>query len=55
MQAIYTQPENALEFLALAGRLPIRTHTQPFPLAEASRALAALREGELNGAAVLIP
>jgi propanol-preferring alcohol dehydrogenase len=46
---------DALEFLELADRLPIRTHTQPFPLAEANRALAALRDGELNGAAVLIP
>jgi alcohol dehydrogenase, propanol-preferring len=46
---------DALEFLELADRLPIRTHTHPFPLAEANRALAALRDGELTGAAVLIP
>lgn len=43
------------EFLALAGRVPIRTETQTFPLAEANEALAALRAGKLRGAAVLTP
>ena len=46
---------DAQEFLRLAGQLPIRTYTQPFALGEANRALAALRKGELSGAAVLIP
>jgi alcohol dehydrogenase, propanol-preferring len=43
------------EFLALAPKVPVRTTTQAFPLAEANEALAALREGRLNGAAVLVP
>ncbi len=43
------------EFLALAPQIPVRTTTQSFPLAEANEALAALREGRLTGAAVLVP
>ncbi len=43
------------EFLALAPTVPVRTTTQSFPLAQANEALAALREGRLNGAAVLVP
>ncbi len=46
---------DAEEFLALAPRVPVRTYTQPFPLAEANTALAALRSGQLQGAAVLVP
>lgn len=46
---------DAEEFLALAPRVPVRTHTMPFPLAEANTALARLRGGELQGAAVLVP
>jgi propanol-preferring alcohol dehydrogenase len=42
------------EFLALAARIPIRTETQIFPLAQANEALAALRAGKLRGAAVLV-
>jgi propanol-preferring alcohol dehydrogenase len=43
------------EFLALAGAIPVRTTTTPFPLAAANEALAALREGRIEGAAVLVP
>jgi alcohol dehydrogenase, propanol-preferring len=43
------------EFLALAPQIPVHTVTQAFPLAEANEALAALREGKLEGAAVLVP
>jgi len=43
------------EFLALAGTIPVRTTTTPFPLAQANDALAALREGRIEGAAVLVP
>lgn len=43
------------EFLALAPRVPVRTHVQTFPLGEANEALARLREGRLTGAAVLLP
>jgi len=43
------------EFLALAPRVPVRTSVRTYPLAEANRALADLREGRLRGAAVLLP
>ena len=46
---------DAEEFLALAAKIPIRTETQTFPLAEANEALDALRTGKLRGAAVLAP
>lgn len=42
-------------FLALADRLPLQTVVTTFPLAEANRALAAVRDGSIDGAAVLIP
>jgi propanol-preferring alcohol dehydrogenase len=42
------------EFLALAGRIPVRTATTEFALAAANDALAALREGRIEGAAVLV-
>ncbi|MBI3707674.1 MAG: zinc-dependent alcohol dehydrogenase family protein [Proteobacteria bacterium] len=44
---------DAEEFLALAPRIPVRTETEAFPLAAANTALARLREGRLQGAAVL--
>ncbi|MFN7988713.1 MAG: zinc-dependent alcohol dehydrogenase family protein [Thermoanaerobaculia bacterium] len=43
------------EFLALAARAGIRSHGRPYPLAGANAALADLREGRLEGAAVLVP
>jgi propanol-preferring alcohol dehydrogenase len=43
------------EFLALAAQIPIRTETQTFALDQANQALAALRNGKLSGAAVLVP
>jgi len=43
------------EFLQLAGSVPIRTHVTPMPLAEANEALARLRNGEVEGALVLVP
>jgi len=46
---------DAEEFLALAPTVPVRTHVETFPLSEANAALAALREGRLRGAAVLVP
>jgi propanol-preferring alcohol dehydrogenase len=42
------------EFLALALRVPVRTHVQTWPLGEANEALAALRAGRVQGAAVLL-
>ena len=43
------------EFLTLAAKIPIRTETTTFRLEQANEALAALRHGELRGAAVLVP
>jgi alcohol dehydrogenase, propanol-preferring len=42
------------EFLALAPRVPVRTNVETFPLEEANEALARLRAGKINGAAVLV-
>lgn len=42
------------EFLALAPRVPVKTHVQTFPLAQANEALDQLRRGRLHGAAVLL-
>jgi len=41
------------EFLALAPRIPIRSEVRRFPLEQANEALAQLRHGEFQGAAVL--
>ena len=41
------------EFMALVARLPIRTETESYPLAQANAALAKLRRGEVRGAVVL--
>jgi propanol-preferring alcohol dehydrogenase len=46
---------DAEEFLALAARRPIQTETRLYPLAQANEALSDLREGRLQGAAVLVP
>jgi len=43
------------EFLKLAPRVGIRTHTRTYPLREANRALEDLRAGRFEGAAVLVP
>jgi propanol-preferring alcohol dehydrogenase len=47
--------QDAHEFLALAPAAGIRTEVTRYPLGEANTALADLREGRLQGAAVLIP
>jgi propanol-preferring alcohol dehydrogenase len=46
---------DAEAFLALAPQVPVRTHTEIFPLAAANAALDRLRAGELEGAAVIVP
>lgn len=46
---------DAEEFMSLAEATPIRTSVRSYSLAEANTALADLRGGCLNGAAVLIP
>ena len=42
------------EFLALAPRIPVETSVETMPLERANEALARLREGRLQGAAVLV-
>jgi len=46
---------DAHEFLAIAPRAGVKTETVAYPLAQANAALADLREGRLQGAAVLVP
>nr|WP_218016729.1 zinc-dependent alcohol dehydrogenase family protein [Sphingomonas pruni] len=47
--------EDGLVFLDIAPKVPVRTSVTRFKLEEANEALAAVREGRLEGAAVLIP
>jgi len=46
--------DDAREFLRLAPRAGVETHTQTYPLVDANRALADLRQGRVSGAAVLV-
>jgi len=45
---------DAIEFLEIAPKVPVKTHVRPYPLADANAALEDLREGRLQGAAVLM-
>ncbi|MGJ4945855.1 zinc-dependent alcohol dehydrogenase family protein [Bradyrhizobium sp. HKCCYLS1011] len=47
--------QDGLDFLRIAPQAGIRTHTTPYPLAQANEVLARLRQGEILGAAVLVP
>jgi propanol-preferring alcohol dehydrogenase len=47
--------QDALDFLALAPKVPIRPRVTTFPLRDANAAIQELREGNLTGAAVLMP
>jgi propanol-preferring alcohol dehydrogenase len=47
--------EDAREFLAVAPKAGLRCAVTRYPLAQANEALADLREGRLEGAAVLVP
>ncbi len=46
---------DAIEFLALAPKVPVKTTVQLFDLTDANEALLRLRRGQLTGAAVLVP
>jgi propanol-preferring alcohol dehydrogenase len=46
---------DAREFLALAPKIPVKASVTPMPLHAANEALKRLRQGELTGAAVLVP
>jgi propanol-preferring alcohol dehydrogenase len=47
--------KDAVDFLAIAPKVGIRTHTRSYPLTAANDALSDLRDGRLQGAAVLVP
>lgn len=47
--------QDGIEFLRLASDIGIVTETTPYPLKEANQALADLRAGRFEGAAVLVP
>jgi propanol-preferring alcohol dehydrogenase len=47
--------KDGIDFLRLAPEIGIVTKTTPYPLDEANRALADLRGGKFEGAAVLVP
>jgi propanol-preferring alcohol dehydrogenase len=47
--------EDGREFMQIAAQAPIRTSIRVFPLSAANDALDALREGRIEGAAVLVP
>lgn len=47
--------EDAREFLTIAPQARVRTEVTRYPLERANEALADLREGRLQGAAVLVP
>jgi propanol-preferring alcohol dehydrogenase len=44
-----------LEFMELAGHVPLNTSVEVLPLTSANEALARLRRGEVRGALVLVP
>ena len=45
--------QDGKDFLSIAAEIPIRTHVQLFPLQDANRALNALKNDAIEGAAVL--
>ncbi|MGA2344170.1 MAG: zinc-dependent alcohol dehydrogenase family protein [Steroidobacteraceae bacterium] len=47
--------QDGIEFLRLAPQIGIETRTTPYPLQRANEALADLRAGRFEGAAVLVP
>jgi propanol-preferring alcohol dehydrogenase len=46
---------DGIEFLRVAPEMQIVTRTTQYPLSEANNALADLRAGRFDGAAVLVP
>lgn len=45
---------NGKEFLDLAPKIPVQTAVHPYPLEKSNEALNDLREGKLQGAAVIV-
>ncbi len=46
--------QDGLEFMRLAEKIPLKVSATPFPLEKANQALSAIREGTLEGSAVLL-
>jgi alcohol dehydrogenase, propanol-preferring len=46
---------DAAEFLLLAAEIPIQVTANSFPLQDANRVLQMLKDGKVDGAAVLVP
>ncbi len=46
--------EDGIQFMELATKIKIHTEVQTFPLSKANEALNSLREGRIQGAAVLV-
>jgi propanol-preferring alcohol dehydrogenase len=46
---------DAVDFLALAPKVPVKTHVRRYDLADANDALGDLKAGRFRGAAVLVP
>jgi propanol-preferring alcohol dehydrogenase len=47
--------DDARDFLQLAAEISLRPQVTPYPLAEANEALLALKQGRVDGAAVIVP
>jgi propanol-preferring alcohol dehydrogenase len=47
--------QDAVDFLELAPRVPVATHTVEYPLHDANKALDDVRHGRIEGSAVLVP
>ena len=45
--------DDARQFMELAGKIPLRTEVETFPLAEANRVLLMMKQSKLRGAGVL--
>ncbi|MFX1533756.1 MAG: zinc-dependent alcohol dehydrogenase family protein [Promethearchaeota archaeon] len=49
-----TTRQDAIEFLELAEKIPVKTDTQSFPLNQANKALQDMKASRINGAGVLV-
>ena len=47
--------EDGEQLLDLAARIPVTTHVTRYPMREANKVLSHLKNGQVNGAAVLVP
>jgi D-arabinose 1-dehydrogenase-like Zn-dependent alcohol dehydrogenase len=54
-QPVAEKPLSLMEFLQLAGEIPINTTVETAPLAEANEVLGRLKASEIRGATGLVP